>query len=107
MELRFYETGAGNSPVEKYLEALPAAERALLLDVFEEIRLHGFAGTGVATRQIDGKLWEIKVSRHRVFYVVLAGPLVMLLHAFKKQGQRAPRKELEVARSRMKEVLNG
>jgi phage-related protein len=71
------------------------------------IRLHGLAGSGFTSRQIDGKLWEIKVSRHRVFYVLIEGPLLVLLHAYKKQGQKAPQMQIAVARSRMKEVLNG
>ncbi len=92
--------------MEKYLEALEANERALLLDVLDEIRQHGFEA-GLVTRQIEGKLWEIKASRHRVFYVTIKGPVMILLHAYKKQGQKAPRSEIEVARARMKEVANG
>ncbi len=91
--------------MEKYLEGLEAKERALLLDVFEEIRQHGL--DSATTRQIESKLREIKVSRHRVFYVTVRGPTVVLLHAYKKQSKKAPRAEIEVARSRMKEVLNG
>lgn len=59
----------------------------------------------MVTRHIESKLWEIKVSRHRIFYVVIVGPAMVLLHAYKKQGQRAPVRELDVARRRMKEVL--
>ncbi|MGQ0505990.1 MAG: type II toxin-antitoxin system RelE/ParE family toxin [Myxococcaceae bacterium] len=50
---------------------------------------------------------ELKISQHRIFYVVIAGPEMVLLHAYKKQGQRAPPREIEVAKSRMKEVQNG
>jgi phage-related protein len=56
-------------------------------------------------RHIEGKLWEIKLSKDRVFYVVIAGPDMMLLHAYKKQGQRAPPHEIETARKRMRAVL--
>jgi phage-related protein len=45
------------------------------------------------------------VSAARVFYVVVTGPEVVLLHAYKKQGQKAPRKEIETAERRMEEVL--
>ncbi len=107
MDVRFYSTPAGNSPVEKYMESLPAKERAEVLDAFEEVRLRGLDAAQITTRQIDGKLWEIKVSRHRVFYVVIVGPTMVLLHAYKKQGQKAPRGEIAVASARMKEVLNG
>ncbi len=107
MDVRFYTTASGRSPAEKYLEALPAHDRGLVLDVFEEVRLHGFGSAYLDTRQIEGKLWEIRVSRHRVFYVTISGPMMVLLHAYKKEGQKAPRKEIDVARARMKEVFNG
>ena len=64
-----------------YLRALPKHERAV------------------------GGLWEIKVDAQRVFYVLIGGPTVVLLHAYRKQGQKAPRRELDVARERMKQVL--
>ncbi len=75
-----------------------------LLASIEEL---GFSGAAAHVRQIEGKLWEVKVSRHRVFYVSIAGPEMVLLHAYKKQGQKAPGRELDVARQRAKEILNG
>ena len=93
--------------MESHLQSLEPKERAQVLDALEEIRQHGFDTGKVATRQIENKLWEIKISRHRVFYFVLSGPRMVLLHAYKKQGQKAPRAEIDVARSRMKEVING
>ncbi|MBI5198373.1 MAG: type II toxin-antitoxin system RelE/ParE family toxin [Nitrospirae bacterium] len=56
-------------------------------------------------RQIRGKLWELRISRHRVFYVIIDAEMMVLLHAYKKQGQKAPAHELETALRRMKEVL--
>ena len=46
-------------------------------------------------------------ASHRAFYVVVAGPLMVLLHAYKKQGQKAPVREIEIATDRMMEVLRG
>jgi len=56
--------------------------------------------------QIEGKLWEIRVSAHRVFYVLIDREEMVLLHAYKKQGQKLPLKEREVAMRRMKELLS-
>jgi len=38
----------------------------------------------VSLRQLEGKVWEIRVGRHRIAYVVVSGPELILLHAFKK-----------------------
>ena len=107
MNVRFYTTPGGSSPVERYLADLEAKERANVLGVLDDIRRNGLEKAQAKARQIEGKLWEIKVSRHRVFYVTIKGPEMILLHAYKKQGQKAPRREIDLALARMKEVLSG
>jgi phage-related protein len=103
MVVTFYETSRGDRPVEEYLDELPAKEAAKLLDVLAAIEVHGLEAA--VTRHIQGKLWEIKVSASRIFYVLVTGAEVVLLHAYKKQRQKAPAKEIETAERRMEEVL--
>jgi phage-related protein len=92
--------------VRDYIAGLPARERD---DWDEALTLIGVLGleAPVSLRQLDGKLWEIRVGGHRVAYVVVAGPEMVLLHAFKKQGRRTSRRDLDLARCRAKEVLGG
>jgi phage-related protein len=61
----------------------------------------------VSLRQLEGKLWEIRMGRHRVAYVIVTGSEMVLLHAFRKQGQRTARSDLDLALRRAKEVLGG
>lgn len=42
---------------------------------------------------------------NRVFNVTVTGPTMVLLHAYKKQGQKAPPREIRAAESRIKEVV--
>ena len=89
-----------------YLGGLPTRDR----DGWDEaLTLLGPLGleAPVSLRQLEGKLWEIRVGRHRVAYVVVTGPEMVLLHAFKKQRQRTSRDDLDVARRRAREVLGG
>jgi len=81
-------------------------DRAEVFDVLASIRSAGLKAPGVVARQLEGKLWELKVSKSRVFYVVIRGPEMVLLHAYRKQSQKAPPRELKVATKRMKEVLD-
>lgn len=106
MKIRFYLTAAGANPVVKYLDGLDGKDATEVFASLRYIEIHGLDGS-VVCRPISGKLWELKVSQQRVFYVVVSGPEVVLLHAYKKQGQKAPRGEIEVALKRMKEVLGG
>ena len=40
----------------------------------------------------------------RVFFCMLIGRRILMLHVFIKKSQKTPNRELEVARKRMKEV---
>ena len=104
MKITFYRTAGGASPVEKYLVDLDSKERAAVADALKAIEISGLRAAGVRTRQIKGKLWEIKASQQRVFYVVVMGGEMVLLHAAKKEGQKADRGEVETAELRFREV---
>ena len=103
MEVWYYTSGE-RQPVREYIASLPENEQGVIAAALLEIEEDGL-DANVVTRHIDGKLWELKLTRHRIFYVVIVGPAMVLLHAYKKQGQRAPVRELDVARRRMREVL--
>ncbi len=76
-----------------------------MADAFWRIETYGLAAAN--TRQIRNRLWEVKVSAHRAFYVLLNGDELVVLHAYRKQGQKAPPNEVALAESRMLEVLSG
>jgi phage-related protein len=60
------------------------------------------------TRAMKDGLFELRLKAAegigRVFYCTLSERRVMMLHQFVKKSQKTPRKELEIARRRMKEV---
>jgi len=63
VKITFYRTTGGASPVEKYLVDLDSKERAAVADALKAIEISGLRAAGVRTRQIKGKLWEIKASQ--------------------------------------------
>lgn len=73
------------------------------------IQGYGTDATGVEFRQIEGKLWELKIKthgkQHRIFYSVIKGNKMYLLHAHLKKTPNAPLKEIEVARQRLKQLV--
>lgn len=100
-EIVFFTTDRGNAPVEKYLGKLSNSDVAPILAAIEDIGQFGFDGT-TETRHIIGDLWEIKVGQHRIFYASFALEVV-LLHAYKKQSNKAPIKEIDAAKRRLSE----
>ena len=59
-------------------------------------------------RAMHDGLFELRLKAAdaimRVFYCTLIGKRIMVLHQFRKKTSRTPRRELEKARGRMKEV---
>lgn len=88
-----------------YIQNLAKPDRARVLEALEQIERRGFDAVRVEFRQIEGKLWEVKIGSHRVFYVMIDREEIVLLHAYKKQQQKLPLKEREIAIRRMKELL--
>jgi phage-related protein len=101
LTVEFFQTPAGNKPVADYMRALDSRERERLTAVFRRIQTEGLAA--VTTRPVERDLWEIKAGMHRTFYAVVVARTVTILHAYKKQGQRAPLADLQVARQRLAE----
>lgn len=105
----FAVSASGRSYFEKFLEDVSVKDKAIILAVFKDIEYHGFKAKGCDFRQIEGKLWEIKIKCHsggfRFFYFHHSQESLCVLHSYKKQGQKAPLNELRVARKRLKEIL--
>jgi len=69
-------------------------------------RTTGSTLLGLEKRQLEGKLWELKPDQHRLMYVMVAGPTLVVVHGCKKQGGKARKVDLDVARKRMSQVLD-
>lgn len=108
MNVYTYETSGGKDLIREYLDQLPKRESAegyLILQLLEEQGI-GFLQS-LNTRQLDGKLWEIKFYRHnRIMYVLLDQENIYLLHACKKQKDKAEKFELDKARKRASELMD-
>jgi len=108
MRVLYYKSPSGRVPVADFIREQEPRLRAAILDALDLIREAGLGAAGVSFRQIRGKLWEIRVHAGgpvRIFYVVRTAEEMILLHGYRKQSQRAPVREIEVAERRMQEVL--
>ena len=60
------------------------------------------------TESFGEGLFEIRAKGQegigRAFFCTLIGQKIVILHAFRKKSQKTPKKEIELARKRMKEV---
>lgn len=103
MKIYDYTTVGGKNVIKEYMDKLPNVERAEILEVRQEIREHGLdAFEKLNTRQLRGKLWEIKISQQRVMYVIIDANGVAFLHICKKQKGKAEKQEIDKAVNRAK-----
>src|SRR5260363_99875 len=107
MRIVFYQSS--RTPVWDFILHLPVQDRDKVFACLKSIEDMGLDSPRVQLRQIKGKLWEIKVRAtvgYRIFYVLLQKEVLVLLHAYQKQSQKAPAKELAIAEKRMLEVIH-
>ena len=59
---------------------------------------------------VSSGVWELRVRGEdgifRVFYYTASSKGVLVFHAFKKKTQRTPLSEIDLARKRLKELLD-
>lgn len=98
-----------NAAVDAELEALPADQLARFIRIGELIQLLGLDRVREPhVKHLEGPLWEIRVKGKdgiaRALYVVAQGRRVIVVRVFAKKTQKTPRREIEIALKRAKEV---
>ncbi|HEX9722446.1 MAG TPA: type II toxin-antitoxin system RelE/ParE family toxin [Candidatus Paceibacterota bacterium] len=112
MYIEQWEDGRGNHPVEEFIIQQPSKAQAKiawtigllesqgmdLLRTKHMERLHGYKPT----------LYELKIYIMRKFYrifFVVSDNTAWFLHAFAKKTNETPRKDIEIAVDRGKEII--
>jgi len=99
-----------NAEVEAELEALPADIRASFERIVHLIELAGLERVHEPyIKHLDGPLWEMRMKGRsgiaRAAYVTMVGRRVVVVRVFVKKTQKTPRREIELALKRAKEIL--
>ena len=104
MRIHDYHTAAGKNLIKEYLKSLPKTEMYVGYHIRHMLGSKGLVALEeFDTRQLRGKLWEIKFSSNRIMYVIADSENIHFLHACKKQKDKAEQVELDVAIQRAKE----
>lgn len=91
------------------LKALPRDMQSRFERVVAMIESFGLEGVHEPyVKHVEGKLWEIRLAGRagiaRSLYVTAAGRRVIVLRTFIKKTSKAPRREIELALDRAKEI---
>lgn len=95
--------------VDAELDALPADQLAKFIRIGELIQALGLERVREPhVKHLDGSLWEIRMKGKdgisRALYVVAKPKRVVVVRVFAKKSQKTPRREIELALKRAKEV---
>ena len=98
-----------NAEVKAELDALPADTRASFERIVQLVQAFGLERVHEPyIKHIEGRIWEMRLRGRegiaRALYVTAIGRRVVILRVFVKKTQKTPRREIELARQRAKEV---
>jgi len=105
-----YRLSYFNETVEAEFDAWPVGLRARFRALTIRMEAHGPNLGMPHTRALGNGLFEIRAKADegigRAFFCTMVGRKIVILHGFIKKTDKIPKQELDVARTRLKEVHN-
>lgn len=104
-----YETKRGEKPVDEFIKKQQTRGRSKIVHSIILLQDYGHMLGMPYAKALGNGLYELRVRGReelRVFYCFKKDRTAWLLHAFKKQTQKTPQKELDLALKRMKELTS-
>ena len=114
-EVEFYKKANGESPVKEFLAILESQSstnrdaRIQQQQITRYIQLLRENGTRLwenVTKHLEDGIWELRPGCNRVLFFYFRNDTFVLLHAFRKQGQKTPRREINHAMSERADWLS-
>ena len=111
MEVEFYvrphERANGNVPTFEALETFEDDLKDYTMAQISKLDLRS-KHSGLSIKKIEANLWSLRIfhkkTRVRIFFTYWKNREIVLLNGFIKKTKKTPLKELNIARSRMKEM---
>lgn len=104
--IKFYESKNGDKPVEEFIKTCEPLTIAKISHHIDLLERHGHFLGMPHSKKLSHDIYELRIrgkQEIRITYMLYKHN-IYLLHAFKKQKQKTPRKEIEVSLKRMGEI---
>ena len=102
----FYTDHREKCPPLEFIEELPVMEQAKIRNALRLLQEFGTNLMMPHAKRIKGKLWELRPGGIRLFYFAYIEQQFVILHGYRKQSQKAPGREIEIAMRRMQELMD-
>lgn len=102
-QIIFFEMRRGEKPVENFIRSLDASTIAKTIHIIDLLEKHGPQLNMPHSRKLNSDLYELRIrgkQEVRIIYAFMKDK-IYLLHAFKKQKQKTPIKEIQLALGRL------
>jgi len=103
-----YRTLQGRRPVRDFLRKLSEDARAKVTAALDMLALLGHQVKLPLSRALGSGLFEIRVKHpegpFRIMYCFRSGKRVILLHAFVKKTEQTPKADLDLAKTRKRDL---
>ena len=103
-----FETSSKDKPVDEFIKKQQPQAKAKIAHHVSLLKQYGIKLGMPHAKMLGGGLYELRIrgkEELRIFYC-FARKTIYLLHAFKKQKQETPQKELDIARKRKKSLTS-
>jgi len=102
----YYETNDGESIVENEMRAFGEKDFARILRTINLLEEFGIELDGGYVEHVEGKIWQLRVRNYRILYFAFHNKQFVLLRVFMKKTNKTPRREIEIAKSRLNEYTS-
>ena len=101
-----FETQRGKKPIDEFIKSQQPQARAKIVHLINLLEIHGNILNMPHSKQLGNNLYELRIhgkQEIRILYYFNKRNII-LLHAFKKQTQKTPSKEIKTGINRMKKT---
>ena len=109
-KVNYYTEENGTQPVKEWINGLDIKLRSKIFKSFELLEQFNINLKSPYAKPLEDKLYELRVKDqkgiYRIIYFAYTGREFIMLNGFIKKTQKTPKKEIELAKKRMKEVLD-
>lgn len=98
-----YETTRGERPVAEFIKKQQPQTIAKITHLIDLLEVHGNLLSMPHAKRLEPNLYELRVRGKEEIRIIygFVGKTIYLLSGFKKQKQKIPKKEIDVAKQRL------
>lgn len=108
MEVIFWSTASGDSPIDEFIDAVPIKAKKKILRTLELVQKYGVGVIRSCAKVTGTAFYELKVDFDKIFYrifFVIVKTACFILHIFKKKTNRTSMRDKNVGQRRYNSLM--